>query len=381
MLAAKCKMIKTSGIREIFELANKIDDVIHLEIGEPNFPTPENILEAGKRAIREGYTKYTSAPGMPGLRKVLAEKIRKKNGYQADWQDVTVTTGAVFACSMVMHTLLNPGDKVLIPSIHWTNYELIMGALQAAPSYFVMSPEYSDMLDMESLEKAYSPKAKLLVINTPNNPTGMVFGEKTLQKLVDFADKHELYILSDEVYEDLIYEAEHLSPASLDPHGRIFSVYSFSKSYAMTGWRIGYVHSPSDMTPHLQKFIEAFVSCPSSVSQKAAEEAVTSPQDAVKSMRNEYKRRRDAAVEILTSNGVRHFKPEGAFYIFCDISRSGMDSYTFARELLKAEHVAVAPGLAFGRGGEGYIRIAYTVQTELVEKGVKAFCRFLTSGR
>ena len=381
MLAAKCKMIKTSGIREIFELANKIDDVIHLEIGEPNFPTPENILEAGERAIREGYTKYTSAPGMSGLRKVLAEKIRKKNGYQADWQDVTVTTGAVFACSMVMHTLLNPGDKVLIPSIHWTNYELIMGALQAAPSYFVMSPEYSDMLDMESLEKAYSPKAKLLVINTPNNPTGMVFGEKTLQKLVDFADKHELYILSDEVYEDLIYEAEHLSPASLDPHGRIFSVYSFSKSYAMTGWRIGYVHSPSDMTPHLQKFIEAFVSCPSSVSQKAAEEAVTSPQDAVKSMRNEYKRRRDAAVEILTSNGVRHFKPEGAFYIFCDISRSGMDSYTFARELLKAEHVAVAPGLAFGRGGEGYIRIAYTVQTELVEKGVKAFCRFLTSGR
>lgn len=318
---------------------------------------------------------------MSGLRKVLAEKIRKKNGYQADWQDVTVTTGAVFACSMVMHTLLNPGDKVLIPSIHWTNYELIMGALQAAPSYFVMSPEYSDMLDMESLEKAYSPKAKLLVINTPNNPTGMVFGEKTLQKLVDFADKHELYILSDEVYEDLIYEAEHLSPASLDPHGRIFSVYSFSKSYAMTGWRIGYVHSPSDMTPHLQKFIEAFVSCPSSVSQKAAEEAVISPQDAVKSMRNEYKRRRDAAVEILTSNGVRHFKPEGAFYIFCDISRSGMDSYTFARELLKAEHVAVAPGLAFGRGGEGYIRIAYTVQTELVEKGVKSFCRFLTNGR
>ena len=381
MLAAKCKMIKTSGIREIFELANKIDDVIHLEIGEPNFPTPENILEAGERAIREGYTKYTSAPGMSGLRKVLAEKIRKKNGYQADWQDVTVTTGAVFACSMVMHTLLNPGDKVLIPSIHWTNYELIMGALQAAPSYFVMSPEYSDMLDMESLEKAYSPKAKLLVINTPNNPTGMVFGEKTLQKLVDFADKHELYILSDEVYEDLIYEAEHLSPASLDPHGRIFSVYSFSKSYAMTGWRIGYVHSPSDMTPHLQKFIEAFVSCPSSVSQKAAEEAVISPQDAVKSMRNEYKRRRDAAVEILTSNGVRHFKPEGAFYIFCDISRSGMDSYTFARELLKAEHVAVAPGLAFGRGGEGYIRIAYTVQTELVEKGVKSFCRFLTNGR
>jgi aspartate aminotransferase len=381
MLAAKCKMIKTSGIREIFELANKIDDVIHLEIGEPNFPTPENILEAGKRAIREGYTKYTSAAGMPGFRKVLAEKIRKKNGYQADWQDVTVTTGAVFACSMVMHTLLNPGDKVLIPSIHWTNYELIMGALQAAPSYFVMSPEYSDMLDMESLEKAYSPKAKLLVINTPNNPTGMVFGEKTLQKLVDFADKHGLYILSDEVYEDLIYEAEHLSPAFLDPHGRIFSVYSFSKSYAMTGWRIGYVHSPSDMTPHLQKFIEAFVSCPSSVSQKAAEEAVTGPQDAVKSMRNEYKRRRDAAMDILAANGVRHFKPEGAFYIFCDISQSGMDSYTFARELLKAEHVAVAPGLAFGRGGEGYIRIAYTVQTELVEKGVKAFCRFLTNGR
>jgi aspartate aminotransferase/aminotransferase len=381
MLAEKCRTMKTSGIREIFELANTIEDAVHLEIGEPNFETPRNILEAGEEALRKGYTKYSSAPGMPELRKVLAEKIRKKNGYQADWQDITVTTGAVFACSMVMHTLLNPGDTVLIPSIHWTNYELIMGALQALPSYFVMSPEYSDFLDMGSLEKALTPKAKLLVINSPNNPTGMVFGEKTLRKLLDFARENNLYILSDEVYEDLIYERRHISPAALDTGNRVFSVYSFSKSYAMTGWRIGYVHSPADMTPHLQKFIEAFVSCPSSISQKAAEEAVTGPQNAVESMRNEYKKRRDAAIDILNANGVRYYKPEGAFYIFCDISQSGMDSYTFAKELLKAEHVAVAPGLAFGRGGEGYIRIAYTVQTELVGKGVKAFCRFLTRER
>lgn len=379
MIAEKCKTIRTSGIREIFELANQIENVTHLEIGEPNFPTPSNILDAGAEALKEGYTKYSSAPGMPDLRKHLAEKIRKKNRYNAEYQDITVTPGAVFGCSLVMHTLLNPGDTVLLPSIHWTNYDLIMDVVQAVPSSFTILPNDEEQVDMESLRRAVSPKAKLLVINTPNNPTGMVLTKRTLERLLAFARENGLYVLSDEVYEDLIYEGEHVSAGTVDTDGRVFSVYSFSKSYAMTGWRIGYVHSPPAMTGYLQKFIEPFVSCPSSISQRAAVEALTGPQDAVSAMRDEYRERRDAAMSILDAAGVRYFKPEGAFYIFCDISPSKMDSYAFAKALLKKEGVAVAPGLAFGEGGEGYVRIAYTVVREKVEKGVHSFCRFLKS--
>jgi aspartate/methionine/tyrosine aminotransferase len=376
-IARRCLSMEHSGIREIMELASQIEGAIHLEVGQPGFETPQHIVEAGIRGLQEGYTKYTSSYGYPELRKLIAEKLRKKNRFHADWKDVTVTPGGVFACAIAMFTLLDEGDEVILPDICWPNYRMLINVIGVKPSYYHIRADLPECVDFTSLRDAVTERSKLLIVNSPANPTGSVFSLKTVEKIASFIQEHDLYLLSDEVYEDLVYEGEHTSPARYDTEGRIFSVFSFSKSYAMTGWRVAYLHSPPEMTSAVQKFPEPFISCPPSVSQRAAIEALKGSQTVLDEMREMYKKRRDCALGILRSAGVHFFEPMGAFYIFCDISRSGMDSYSFAKLLLKEEKVAVAPGKAFGPGGENYVRIAFTPEIESIKEGVRKFAGFL----
>jgi aspartate/methionine/tyrosine aminotransferase len=366
-----------SGIREIMELSSQIDGVIHLEVGQPGFETPLHIVEAGIRGLREGYTKYTSSYGYPELRKLIAEKLQKKNRFHADWKDITVTPGGIFSCAIAMFTLLDEGDGVILPDICWPNYGMLCNVIGAKPSYYHIRADLQDGVDFNSLGEAVTEKSKLLIINSPANPTGSVFSEETVRKIASFIQEYDLYLLSDEVYEDLVYEGEHTSPARYDLEGRVFSVFSFSKSYAMTGWRVAYLHCPPGLTPHVQKFPEPFISCPPSISQRAAIAALQGSQTVLAEMKEKYRKRRDIALVILRDAGVRFFEPKGAFYIFCDISRSGMDSYSFSKLLLKEKKVAVAPGKAFGPGGENYVRIAFTPEIEILEEGVRRFVDFL----
>ncbi len=373
-------MMPGSGIREIVNLAVNLPDAIRLEVGEPNFPTPPHIVEAAHRAAQQGFTKYTQTAGLLSLRELIAEHVTRTHGYPVTPSRINVTVGGVQGVLAVMIALLEAGDEVLLPDPAWPNCEMSVLIREARPVPYPLAIEDGFLPRLDDLERLVSNRCKLLILNSPANPTGAVFPRPLVETLVRFAQRHDLYILADEVYGRLIFEGEHVSPAVYDPE-RVISLYSFSKTYAMTGWRIGYVVANEPITQVITKIGEPMISCVSGVVQKAAEAALTGPQDCVQEMRESYRERRDAVVEVLKEHNSYVYTPRGAFYIMVDISRSGLDSYQYALGLLRDRRVAVAPGTAFGRVGRHLVRVSLATEKAQLIEGVTRLCMYIQEAR
>jgi aspartate aminotransferase/aminotransferase len=365
-----------SGIRVIMDLAAERDEVFHLELGEPGFQTPDHIQEAAIRAMRDGFTKYTANAGLLSLRELVLKKIREENDINADLEQVAVTPGSVFAVASAMMTIAEPGDEVLIPEPGWPNYQMQALSMGLTSIRYQLKAENGYQPDIDEIDALIGPRTRALVVNSPSNPCGTVYSRQTIEQLVDLAVRRDIYIISDEVYERIIFESAHLSPAAIDPDGRVIVIYGFSKSYAMTGFRVGYYVAPKTMVAHMNKALEPYVSCACSISQKAAEAALSGPQDCVDKMVAAYAQRKDIVVNALAGEGLEFSRPLGAFYMLVDIHEAGLDSYAFATELLKETGVAVAPGKTFGSRSDNLIRISFCAETDEIVEGIGRFCEF-----
>jgi aspartate/methionine/tyrosine aminotransferase len=377
-LAQTATAMPGSGIREIVHLALTMPDVIRLEVGEPNFPTPPHIVKAAHQAANEGFTKYGPSSGLYSLRELLAERVSRMDGYPVTPAQVNVSVGGVQGILAALSALLNPGDEVLIPDPAWPNYEMAILLREGTPVHYPLYIEQGFVPRPEDIEPLITARTKLLIINSPSNPTGAVFPRETIEGLVALAQRYDLYLLSDEVYDELIFEGEHVSPALYDAE-RTIAIYAFSKTYAMTGWRVGYVVANDELSKTIMKIQEPMISCVASPMQKAAEAALTGPQDCIREMRDSYRERRDAVVELLKQEGYYVYTPRGAFYIMVDVSDAGVDSRQFALNLLETCRVAVAPGTAFGNLGDHFVRISLATEQNLLLEGVQRMCGFVKS--
>ena len=361
--------MRRSGIREIMDLASRGSDVLHLEIGEPDFPTPSHVIDAAMESMRHGHVKYTLSRGIAPLREAIAEKLRARNGIDAATDEVVVTTGGTTAVFEAMLVMLRPGDGVLIPDPGWPSFEMIVTLLRGRPLRYRLDRSAAYRPDLDQVS-SLAGEARFLVLNSPSNPTGALLDRSELERLLAVAETHDLIVVSDEVYEDIVHEGEHVSPAALGSEAPVVSTFSFSKGYAMTGWRIGYLTGPRGFVEAVVKAQEAVVACPSSVAQHAALAALTGTQDCVAEMRGEYRRRRDHAVELLRSGDMLISVPRGAFYVMADVTRAGLDTHRIAERLLLDHGVAVAPGETFGDEGAGTVRLSLASTLPVIEAGI-----------
>ncbi|MEM4201800.1 MAG: pyridoxal phosphate-dependent aminotransferase [Candidatus Hadarchaeum sp.] len=372
--AERLKFIKPSAIRRMIDLSAGMKDVIHLEQGEPDFITPEHILDAAKKAMDEGYTHYTQTPGTLELREAVSEKLSRENGIDVDPKtEVVIVSGTQETMIIAALAFLNPGDRALLLEPYYPAYfedTLIAGAV---PVPVPLNEEEGYRVDQEELEKRIDSRTKLIWICSPSNPTGHVFTKEDLEIIVDVAKKHDLLIFSDEIYEKLTYDdAKHISIGSLPgAEDRTITVNGFSKAYAMTGWRIGYAAAKGALAREINKLHYYLVLCPSSVAQKAALAALTGPQDCVEKMRQEYDRRRKAVLKELEKlPEISYVRPKGAFYVFPNFSRLEKNDENLAKELLNKTHVCTAPGSGFGESGRSHLRISYSAPYEQVVTGI-----------
>jgi aspartate/methionine/tyrosine aminotransferase len=359
--------IPLSGIREIYEKAQSIPDVIRLEFGEPDFDTPAYIKQAAFEALSKGETKYTSSFGISELRQSVAEKMARENGVNCSGKNVVITAGATSALSLSVLAALNPKDEILIPNPGWANYVPISRIGGATSIGYPLLEKDNFNVNVENVRKLVNTRSRMILINSPSNPTGAVIDEEDLKALGELAEKHDLLILSDEVYEKFVYDGEkHVSIASFPKFkDRTITVNSLSKTYAMTGWRIGYAVAPEELAEAMGRLNGSTNSCAASMTQYAAVAALRGPQDSVARMVEAFRRRRGVVVDGLREiSELSCSPPKGAFYVFVNIGKTGMDSFSLSMKLLEQGHVATVPGSAFGSLGEGYIRIAYANSEE-----------------
>ena len=376
-ITAKAKEMKENGI-----------DVISFGAGEPDFNTPENIINAAIKAMEEGNTKYTSVNGILPLREAICKKFKEDNGLIYKPSQIVVSTGAKQSLANVFLAILNPGDEVIVPNPYWVSYpELIR--LADGKAVFVESDESSSYkYTKENLEKTVTEKTKAIILNTPNNPTGTIYNREELTEIAEFAKKYNLIIVSDEMYEKLIYDGEsHVSIASIseDAYERTIVINGLSKSYAMTGWRLGYCGATEKIAKLMTNIQSHMTSNVCSITQYAAVEALNGPQDKVKEMIVEFEKRRNYMAKTLQEmNNLSIIKPQGAFYIMINIDKclgkeiNGEkinDSMDFSAKLLEYEKVAVIPGKAFGL--DNYVRVSYATSMELIEKGLERINKFV----
>lgn len=371
--------LKPSGIRKYFDIAATMQDVISLGIGEPDFFTPESISQAGIRSIRNGDTHYTSNAGLIDLRRALSKHLEKKYAvsYNPD-NELIITVGVSEALYLVFTAVLEPGDEVIIPTPCFVSYqaevELAGGVAVEVPSRL----ENNFSPDPAAIEAAVTPRTRAILLGYPNNPTGAVATRATLQKIADIAEKYDLLVVSDEIYDRLVYDFEHVCFSSFPGmHKRTVLLGGFSKAYAMTGWRIGYSAAPVEITKGMLRIHQFTVMSAPTMSQVAAMEALENGEPFVEEMVAEYDRRRRLIVSGLNLLGLKTFEPRGAFYAFPQITVSGLNENLFAERLLQEEHVALVPGSAFGAGGEGFVRCSYATSYEKIEEALRRIDRFM----
>jgi len=360
------------------DLAWEDPEAIHLEVGEPNFPTPPHITEAAHEAAQAGHTRYAPNAGLPELREALAEKVGRRNEYEAGPDQVVVTQGGIQALYLVLRALLEPGDEVLLPDPAWPNFRMIAHLLGARVIPYPLVAEGDFLPRLEDLERLVTPRTRAILVNSPSNPLGTVLPRELTRTLLDFARRRGLWFIADEVYDELAFDDTFVSVGSVaDPDDRLVSVYSFSKVYAMTGWRVGYLVAPPDLATLLTGMQEPIVSCVNTPAQMAALAALRGPQQIVGEMRDAYRERRDELLGILDRGGLPSTRPSGAFYVWTDVSAAGVTSMDLARSLIEREHVAVAPGSAFGELGEGYVRLSLASAREDLLEGASRLVRFV----
>jgi len=367
--------VPQSGTLRMLDIAKQLEregrEIIHMEVGEPDFDTPEHIKRAAQDALARGTTKYTPSAGTPELREAIAEHLKGK-GVQAVAKEVLVTPGAKHAIFCAMSAALDPGDEVIIPSPCWT-YEGIALINGAKPVFIETNQEDEFRLRIENLQEKLTPRTRMLVLNYPNNPTGATMKKKDLRALADLAVDHEFWVLSDEIYDCLIYEGEKVSIASMPKmHERTIYINGFSKAYAMTGWRLGYSVAPAELTQEMIKIQQASTSCAAAFVQAAGVAALRGPQDCVDEMREEYRKRRDVIVDGLNLiEGFNCLKPKGAFYVFPNIEELNIKSSELCERLLKDAGVAAVPGSEFGPYGEHHSRFSYATSMQNIKNALE----------
>lgn len=377
-ITAKANELKKQGV-----------DVVSFGAGEPDFNTPENIINAAIKAMKDGKTKYTPAGGILELKETICQKFKKDNNLDYKPNQITVSTGAKQCLANAFMAILNPGDEVLIPIPYWVSYPELVKLADGVPVFVETKKENNYKYTVEDLEKAVTDKTKAILINSPNNPTGTIYNEDELLKIADFAKKYNLLIISDEIYEKLIYDDEkHVSIASLneDAYSRTLVINGVSKTYAMTGWRLGYVAASEEITKIMTSIQSHMTSNVNTITQYATIEALNGPVEDLNNMVAEFARRRNFMIDKLNKiNGVSIIKPSGAFYIMVNVSdyfntefkgQKIESSLDFAKVLLDEEKVAVIPGAGFGL--DDYIRLSYATSMDIIEKGIDRISTFLS---
>lgn len=374
----------TSVSAEPFRLALKLPkDVLRLSVGEPDFETPSFVKEAAKQAIDEGLTHYSPATGYDDLRRAVAEKLRRENQINYDYEsEIVITPGSSSGIHLVLQTLLDPGDEVLVPDPGWFHYVTLVSLCGATPVGLPIELGQNQAINVRAAEKLITDKTKILILNSPSNPTGTVLSRDDIKAVGELAEKHDLLIITDEIYEKIIYPGnQHVSPASMPGlKERTITSNGFSKAYAMTGWRVGYLAGPSEIIEKVTALSGYIFVCPSSVSQRAAEVALTDPRmnDAIRSMVDRFTKRRTIVLEGLADlPGITVFPPQGTFYTWIDIQRTGLSSEQFVYKLLEEERVGVLPGNLFGKRGEGHIRISFATGEDALKQGLERFRKFV----
>ncbi len=382
-ISRRVNAVPPSGIRRYFDIAATMEDVVSLGIGEPDFVTPAPILQAGVASLQAGHTAYTSNAGMIELREAVVRKLMQLYGSPAydPEQEALITVGVSEAMYLIMQALLDEGDEVIVPQPCFVSYTagvlLAGGTVVDIPTYaaddFRVRPS--------AIEAAITPRTKAILIGFPSNPTGAVMDREGLAEIARIAEEHDLIVISDEIYDRLVYgDHRHVMFAAL-PGMRERTVHlgGMSKDYAMTGWRVGYALGPADLIGAMRKVHQYLIMSASTVGQEAALAAITNPrvEAYVEEMRASYDTRRRLIVDGLNEIGLTCFEPRGAFYAFPSVARTGLDEHEFAERLLAEERVAVIPGSAFGRGGEGHVRCAYAASLENIEKALERMARFV----
>ncbi len=369
--------LERHGVREIMVRSAEIPGALHLEVGQPNFETPVHIQDAARRAIDEKWFGYTHNAGIVQLRRSLGAFLQRQYGLDVAPEQLVVTPGAVTALALGVLAVTDPGDEVLVPDPSWPNYWQMVHCHGAVPLFYSLRPENGFLPSMEELERLVTPRTKLLMINTPGNPTGAVFPRETMVELLQFARRHDLYLLSDEVYDRIVFDGEHVPALSLDDDGRVLSIYGVSKNFAMTGWRVGFLAANRDVASVAERTVEPMFSCVNSIAQAAAIAAYDGPQDTTDFMTQRYRERRDAAMTVFREQGVPAFRPGGAFYLLVDCSGTDLDPQAIAFRLLEEEGVAVGPGATFGKVTEWMIRLSLASDDADLIEGCRRICRFL----
>jgi aspartate/methionine/tyrosine aminotransferase len=363
--------MRRSAIREIMALAAGRPNVIHLEVGEPDFSTPAHIIDAAFKAARAGWTKYSPNAGLAALRGQIAERAsRHFRSASLIADQVVVTTGAIGALYSALLAVTDAGDEILIPDPAWPNYEAIVHLASATPLRYQLQAAQGFLPDPAEIAGLITPRTKALLINTPGNPTGAVFPAALMAEIGEIVRRTGIYLVSDEIYEDIVFEGVHASAASYALPDRVFVVSGFSKTYSMTGWRLGWLICPPNLSSVVAGLQEPITSCASTIAQKAGEAALAGDQKSVVELCAIFKRRRDIVVDIFSNTGLLPATPQGAFYALIDISASGLRSVEFAKELLVACDTAVVPGVTFGPSCDRYVRIAFTTSDELLREGL-----------
>ncbi|MCD8164248.1 MAG: aminotransferase class I/II-fold pyridoxal phosphate-dependent enzyme [Synergistaceae bacterium] len=375
----KIKKIKPSGIRRLFDIANEIPDVISLGVGEPDFDTPWHIREEGIYSLHKGRTFYTSNSGLIELREEIARFMKRKYGLTYDPKhEIVLTVGGSEAIDIALRAILNPGDEVIYPEPCFVSYEPCVLLSDGVPVPIELTAETEFRLQPEQLEAAITPKTKALLISYPNNPTGAIMEREDLEKLVPIIVKHDLLVISDEIYSELSYRDRHVSIASLPGMlERTIVINGFSKSYAMTGWRLGFACGPAGIIEYMLKVHQFVIMSAPTMSQYAAISALKNGDNDICTMVESYNQRRRFLMEAFREMRLPCFEPFGAFYVFPDISEFGMDSEEFCTKLLESENVAVVPGSAFGACGDKYVRISYAYSIEELKEAMARIARFI----
>ena len=378
-LSERVAGLKPSGIRKFFDIAATMQDVISLGIGEPDFTTPAPILQAGIRSLQNGETHYTSNAGILELRQALSAQIERLYGVGYDpANEVVVTVGGSEALYLACTALIDPGDEVIVLTPCFVSYQAEVALAGGVPVEVACKLENDFDVDPDDIRAAVTPRTKAILIGFPSNPTGAVASRERLLEIAQIAEQHDLLVFSDEIYDRLVYGVQHVCfPALPGMRERTVLLGGFSKDYAMTGWRIGFAAAPAALMTGMLRIHQYTVMCSSTTAQVAAREALLSGEPYVQQMVAEYDRRRRLLVDGLNTIGLRTFEPRGAFYAFPYVGGTGLDEEAFANRLLMDERVAVVPGSAFGKGGEGFVRCCYATSYDKLEEALDRIERFV----
>ncbi|UOQ87349.1 aminotransferase [Gracilibacillus salinarum] len=378
-LAKQVQDIKPSGIRKFFDLASKMDNVISLGVGEPDFVTPWNVIEASYHSLEQGYTAYTANAGLLELREEISKYLYEtfNVSYNPENQ-LLVTVGASQAIDVALRTILDQGDEVIIVEPCFVSYGPAVSLAGGVPVSVSATADNAFKITPEQVEAAITPRTKAIVLCSPNNPTGAVLSKEELTAVAKVIEKHDLVVLSDEIYAELSYDELASSMAAIEGmKERTIVISGFSKAFAMTGWRLGYVAGPVEILAAMTKIHQYTIMCAPTMAQHGALEALRNGNDSVREMKTSYRQRRNFVVKALNEMGLSCHLPGGAFYVFPSIQSTGFSSEEFAQKLLEEERVAVVPGHVFGESGEGYIRCSYATSIKQLDEAMKRMERFV----